>query len=157
MDFKNEKYEYMLHTWGGFYNKEYVEKHGKESGYFFFDTMGELQEYLKELKTIEKELNAFHLATEIEEGQNVRYKTIAKMKLKYSGKEYDYEYDFGYAYPIESAHFMFKDGNFSCDCNKSIFLHDKYGDEVQEKDCGDEIEITEFKVSQVKPTNTTWK
>ena len=150
MDFKNEKYEYMLHTWGGFYNEEYAKKHGKRGGYFFFDTMEQLQEYLNELKAIKKEMNASHLLAEISEGQNVRYKTIARMKMKYNGKEYNYEYDFGYAYPVDSAHYMFEDGNFACDCNRSAFLQAEYGDEIQEKDCGDEIEITEFQVLQVK-------
>ena len=95
-------------------------------------------------------MNAFYLATTIEEGKHVRYKTIAKMKLKYNGKEYDYQEDFGYAYPIESAEYMFKDGNYSCDCNKSLSLNRKYGDEVPVKGCGDEIELIEFEVLQVK-------
>lgn len=148
---KKEKYEYLIHTWGGFYNEEYVIKHGKEEGYFFFDTMDKLQEYLNELKQIENEIGASRLMYTIAEGRHVRYKTIAKMKMKYNGKEYDYEEDFGYAYPVESAHFMFEDGNYACDCNRSIFLHRRYGDEIQIKECGHEIEITDFEVLQIKP------
>ncbi len=34
-----EKYEYLLQTWGGFYNDEHVAIHGKEPGYLWFDTM----------------------------------------------------------------------------------------------------------------------
>lgn len=150
MKFVNEKYEYMLHTWGGFYNKENYKKHGKKDGYFFFNTMDELQKYLNELKYIEKRLSAFMLATNIVEGKHVRYKTIAKMKMNYKGKIYDYEHDFGYAYPVESAEFMFFDGNYACDCNKSMFLREKYKGKIHESTCGIEIEITEFEVIQTK-------
>lgn len=150
MNFKNEKYEYVLHTWGGFYNEEHAKIHGKKSGYFFFDTMEQLQQYLKELRNIQKEIGAYELMTDINEGKDVRYTTIAKMKMMYNGKEYDYEEDFGYAYPKDSARFMFFEGNYSCDCNKSIFLKRKYGSIIKEKDCGDDIKITEFEVLRVK-------
>lgn len=149
MDFTNEKYEYMLHTWGGFYNPEYASIHGRSAGYYFFDTKEELDSYLSELKTIEEKLKAFSLATSIEEGRHVRYRTIATMKMIYKGKPYDYTHDFGYAYPVEAAHFMFKEGNYMCDCNRSLFLKRNYSD-VQKKDCGHEIELSEFKVEQKK-------
>ncbi len=87
----------------------------------------------------------------IEEGYKTRYRTVAKMKMLYNGKTYDYEEDFGYAYGAESAKFMFEDGNYGCDCNRSLFLNRKYGKECPTKECGYEIEITEFSVEYVKP------
>jgi len=142
-----DKYEYMLNVWGGFFNDEFSKKHGKKEGYYFFDTMEELTIYLNELKSIK--CNGV-LMSNIEEGTLVRYKTIAKMKMKYNDKIYDYEYDFGYAYPIHSAYYMFEDGNYSCDCNKSMFLIEKYGDEISELGCGDDIELIDLEVIQIK-------
>ena len=155
MDFTNEKYEYLLQTWGGFYNEQYAKIHNLKPGYFWFDSKEELQKFLHGLQKIEKEMSAFHLATNIVEGQHVRYKTIAKMIMKYKGKDYNYEYDFGFGYPIESAHYMFEDGNYACDCNRSSFLSRIYP-EIEEKDCGDEIEMLDFTVRMenylLKPT-----
>ncbi len=148
MNFENEKYEYLLKTWGGFYNEEFQKIHGKEEGSFFFNTKKERKAYIDELKQIEKNLNARVLMITEEEGKSVRYSTIAKMKMIYNGKTYDYEEDFGNAYSEDSAHFMFHDGNYACDCNRSLFLSRKYG--VEEKDCGNEIKLIDFEVIQIK-------
>lgn len=147
MNFENEKYEYLLHTWGGFYNEEHKTKHGLEPGYFWFSTSDERKKFFDNLKEIEKKYEAHHLASSFKEGKNVRYRTIARMKLVYNGKEYPYEYDFGFCYPVESAHYMWEDGNYSCDCNKSLFLSRKY-EEVPELDCGNTIKTLYFVVTQ---------
>lgn len=152
-DFSNDKYEYCLNTWGGFYNTEYKAKHGAEPGYFFFDSLSDLQAYLNNLKKIEQDLSAFSLATTISEGRDVRYKTIAKIDFLYEGKSYPFEYDFGYAYPVDSARFMFEDGNYGCDCNRSSFLQDQYGDTFPELECGNKIEMVNLEILQVKPAS----
>jgi hypothetical protein len=41
---------------------------------------------------------------------------------------------------------MFEEGNYSCDCNKSLFLSEKYA-EIEEWDCGDKIELKNLTVS----------
>mgnify|MGYP003453093985 CR=1 FL=1 len=41
------KYEYLLHTWGGFYNKYYQEEHGEVPGYHYFDSKEERDEYFQ--------------------------------------------------------------------------------------------------------------
>lgn len=134
------KYEYMLHTWGGFYNEEHQIKHGYEEGYFWFDTADARERYIQELKEVEQKFNARHLAYTVEEGVHTRIKTIAKMIFVYDGKEYPYEYDFGFAYPPESAEYMFTEGNYSCDCNRSMFIG------IPELDCGEEIKMKNFEV-----------
>ena len=48
------KYEYMLHTWGGFYNKEYRDVHGYAPGYYWFETADERKSYVETLKFIEE-------------------------------------------------------------------------------------------------------
>ena len=124
------KYEYMLHTWGGFYN--FSDRHGFEEGYFWFDTDGGRQEYIDRLHKAKGEIRgemeegidrfiAGGLAAAEEEGEHVRLRTIASMVLVYDGKGYPFEFDFGYGYPPENAWWMFHEGNYSCDCNKSLF------------------------------------
>jgi hypothetical protein len=147
MNFDHEKYEYLLHTWGGFYNEEHKANHGLEPGYFWFSTAVDRQKFFDNLKKIEKKYSAYYLASSFKEGKHVRYRTIARMKLVYNGKEYPYKYDFGFGYPVHSAHYMWEDGNYSCDCNKSLFLSQIYK-EVPELNCGDSIQTRNFVVTQ---------
>jgi len=72
--------------------------------------------------------------------------TTVTMVFVYNGNEYPYEYDFDVEYPEEAAHYMFEDGNYSCDCNRSTFLHSKYGDVIPCMDCGNTIGMKDFKV-----------
>lgn len=145
------KYEYMLHTWGGFYNDEHKEKHGFKEGYFWFNSNEARQKYIDILKVVESEHNARFLITDLKDGFNLHSRTIAKMILVYNGKEYPFEYDFGYAYEAKNARFMFHDGNYSCDCNRKLFLHREYEAELGKCDfdedaCGNEIEMKNFEV-----------
>ena len=53
--------------------------------------------------------------------------------------------DFGYEYPEEQAIFMFEEGNYSCDCNRSLFIQDEYGENaIDELDCGEEIKMLNY-------------
>ena len=97
------KYEYLLHTWGGFYTKYYQEKHGEVSGYHYFDSKEERDEYLEKLKKIEIELSAFHLATILSEGYNTREVTTLHRVIKYEGKEYYSKYELSPNYPYDAA------------------------------------------------------
>ena len=97
------KYEYLLHTWGGFYNKYYQEKHGEVPGYHYFDSKEERDEYLEKLKKIEIELSAFHLVTILSEGYNTREVTTLHRVIKYEGKEYYSKYELSPNYPYDAA------------------------------------------------------
>lgn len=66
------KYEYLVYTWGGFYNEEHAIKHGLKSGNHFFDTAEERLKYINQLKEIEIDLNARHLVYTTTEGYNCR-------------------------------------------------------------------------------------
>lgn len=149
MDFANEKHEYMVHLWGGFFNEEHKARHGRESGYYFFDTAEERDRFVSTLHAEEEAFDAKYLAQDNADGRHVRYKTVAKMRLVYQGKEYALEHDFGYAYPVDAAHYMFEDGNYSCDCNRSLFLAEKY-EGFPELDCGHEVELAAFQVVRVR-------
>jgi hypothetical protein len=153
--FKDEKYEVVLHIWGGFWNKHNKEKHNIEQGNYFFDSRKEAETYLKEIRGIADSLGTKDsiIAHSIEEGKHVRYRTLAKMTFKKDNKKYPYEYDFGYAYPVEAAEFMFHDGNYGCDCNRSLFIQEQ--DKTFPKhECGEDIEVLNFVVLQVKDSTT---
>jgi len=73
---------------------------------------------------------------------------IATVSLKYKDKVYTFDYDFGKDYSEEGAEFMFEDGNFSCDCNRSIFIREYCDKDFEEMDCGDEIELVNLEVKK---------
>ena len=97
------KYEYLLHTWGGFYNKEHQDKHGEVEGYHYFDTKQERNEYLAKLRKIEKDLNATYLVAEESEGYNTRTITTLHRVVKWEGKEYYSKYELSPNYPHDVA------------------------------------------------------
>lgn len=69
-------------------------------------------------------------------------RTIAKMVFVLpDGTRRPYEYDFGYGYPAHSAAYMFEDGNYSCDCNRSNFIGEDF-------ECGHTIKMLDFEVEE---------
>ena len=133
------KYEYMLHIWGEIFN-EGCPMEGNPN-YYWFDTKEQRDNFISELNKMGK----YICVKDISEGYDTRKRTIAVMRFEYKSNFYDIEYDFGYAYPEESAEFMWEEGNDSCDCNRSSYIRLKYPD-FPELDCGDEIEMVDFKV-----------
>ena len=65
---KDLKYQYLLYTWGGFYNEQYQVKHKEKAGRHLFETHEERQNYIDKLREIEKILNARHLGITGSEG-----------------------------------------------------------------------------------------
>ena len=97
------KYEYLLHTWGGFYNDKYKKIHNKSDGYIYFDTKEERQTYIDELKTIEKELNATMLVMGLSEGFHCRTVTTLHRVIRYEGKNYYSKREMSPNYPYDVA------------------------------------------------------
>lgn len=97
------KYEYHLRTWGGFYNEQYLNIHQKSEGDFWFDTNEERQQYVNELKTLKKELNANSLMLVFTEGYCCRIETILHRVVEWKGKRYYSFYNMGINYPISVA------------------------------------------------------
>lgn len=62
---------------------------------------------------------------------------------------YNFVYDCGYEYPKESALFMFTDGNYSCDCNKSLFIIRNCDRNFKELACGNEIKLEKIEINYV--------
>ena len=50
-------------------------------------------------------------------------------------------------YPQDSAIWMFTEGNYACDCNRSLFIQQQFGeDAIPELPCGDTIELLEYHI-----------
>ncbi len=147
---------FMLHIWGGFFNDEHQEKHGIEEGYYWFKNARERAEFLAELQVVEAHLDARMLAYTMKNGSWTRRETTASMVFVFNGKEYPHQHTWGYGYPVSAAHFMFEEGNYSCDCNKSLMIG-RDGVDFPEMDCGDEIKLKDFKVTLSKPTKKNFE
>ena len=145
------KYEYHLHIWGSLFNDDILEKElGIKGDNFWFDTPDELVNFLNKVRSFANDhgrivMDAVHV------GYDVRKKTIAEMVFVLpNGKEYPYTYDFGYGYPLDGAHYMFHDGDYGCDCDRTLFLSRVYPEvDSTVLECGETITMKDFKVSQV--------
>lgn len=78
--------------------------------------------------------------------------TVADVTLKLpDGRVGSYTDTFGYGYAEHSARFMYYEGNYSCDCNRSRFLSarcEAFRD-LEEFDCGETIELVSFTVRKI--------
>ena len=137
--------EYMAHIWGGAWNENAnpsIEKDLEiKEGYHYFKTEEERDRFLKLIK----QYSSQGLVWDLREGEMTHKRTIFVADLKYKDLVYTIHCDFGYEYPEEEAIFMFEDGNYSCDCNRSLFIQDEYGENaIDELDCGEDIEILNY-------------
>jgi len=89
------------------------------------------------------------LAIDTKDGVMTHKRTVAEIGLRYKNKDYYYEDDFGYEYPADAAEFQYKENNYSCDCNRSLFIQRNCDEDFPEMDCGDEIELIHFEVKLV--------
>lgn len=141
--------EYMVHIWGGAWSedaKPSIEKDlGIKEGYHYFKTEEERDSFLKLVKQ-EKYSNQ-GLGLDLREGEMTHKRTVFVGDFKYKDRVFTIHYDFGYEYPEERAIFMFEDGNYSCDCNRSLIIQEEYGeDAIDELDCGEKIELIDYHI-----------
>ena len=101
------KYQYHLHTWGGFYNQWAKDIHHHEEGDYFFETSQDREDYLDKLLAIEDELQCHVLAYVKTEGYCCNTRTKLHRVIEWEGKQYYSERDMGINYDLESAaHFL---------------------------------------------------
>ena len=144
---------YHLTYWGQICNDDLINKAtGIADRDFWFASKQERQAFKEKLNAI-ADLNGVIIMFAEHEGPNALKRTVAKMVMQLpDGREVPFDYDFGYGYDADSAEYMFMDGNYSCDCNKSLFLHSIHP-EIPEMDCGDEIILKNFTVALVAVPN----
>jgi hypothetical protein len=87
-----------------------------------------------------------------DDNDHVHKLTWAKVKLSAHGKPYDFSMCFGFGYPKESVEYMFSEGNYACDCNRSGFIARYCDTEFPRHDCGDQIAVVELNVVYLEPT-----
>ena len=77
---------------------------------------------------------------------------VVKLRDTETGDEASYEYDVpDDADVIESQEFMWHEGNYSCDCNRMLFLARGLGREDPDVSCGDNrVVITDATIDGVK-------
>lgn len=137
---------YYLFTWGGIENNDLPLSKFGELGNYWFSTSEQRKCFKKQIKRLAEEYNKGVCFRE-EDGIHTWKKTIAVMDMVYREKTYQFEYDFGYGYSVESAKYMFEDGNYACDCNKSIFLGEFYPEDFSEElECGELISIARLNI-----------
>lgn len=139
--------EWMVHIWGGAFNADAnpsIEKdYGITEGYHYFETKDAKDSFcaICNLPEYKKQGLMMH----IEEGELTHKRTVFVGTFAYKDNTFVIHYDFGYEYPEESAEYMFTQGNYSCDCNRSIFIRNQHGPEsVPDLGCGYEIELVDF-------------
>ena len=139
--------EYMVHIWGGAWNDDAnpsIEKDlGIKDGYHYFQTEKEKDRFCELLNN--PIYSKQGIARDIKYGYMTHKRTIFVGTFKYKDREYVLHYDFGYEYPEEQARFQFLENNYSCDCNRSIFIREEYGeDAMPELECGNEVELLDY-------------
>lgn len=66
----------------------------------------------------------------------------ASVVLRHRAREYAFIMDFApIDYCIGSAKYIFEEGNYSCDCNRAIFISRYCNTRFPDMDCGDTIEL----------------
>jgi hypothetical protein len=92
----------------------------------------------------------------VETGPDCRVRTVAVMRLVFpGGVEVPLRDDFGWGYSVDSARFMWLEGNYSCDCNRSSFAQ-QLGYEVPDMECGDLVACEDFRVEQAGVPPLVW-
>lgn len=79
--------------------------------------------------------------------------TVALVTLRFpdDGGLVSFEMPFGYGYPEHAVHYIFEEGNYSCDCNRRIFAEDYCGRPPLAEDaqmCGETIELVSLAVEK---------
>ena len=76
--------------------------------------------------------------------------TIFVGTFKYKEKEFILRFNFEIQdYSEDDAIWMFTEGNYSCDCNRSLFIRQQFGDDsIPELPCGNTIELLDYHIEK---------
>ena len=144
-----KKEEYMVKVWGGAWSENAdpsIEKdYGIKEGSHYFDTKEEKDKFVSILNKPVYRKQGMMMYERY--GEMTHKRTIFVGTFEYKGNKFTIHYDLGYEYPDEDAEFYFTDGNFGCDCNRSLAIQWEYGEDVIPKlECGCEIELIDYHI-----------
>jgi len=74
------------------------------------------------------------------------YTYIVRVHLRYNGVTYSYEDAFEDAH---MAQYQYTDGNYGCDCNKSLFIQRHCDPDFPDRGCGERIELVALEPVEV--------
>lgn len=139
--------EYMVKVWGGAWNSDAepsIERdYGIKEGCHYFKTEKERDDFVSILRQPNYKNQGIMIS--IKNGIMTHKRTIFVGNFRYQGKDFTIHYDFGYEYAEDDALYAFEYGNYSCDCNRSLFIQNEYGEEAIELlNCGYEIELIDY-------------
>jgi hypothetical protein len=83
-------------------------------------------------------------------GNEYKMHTFVKFVLHYRGIDYKCIDDLGENYPLNVAHYIYEEGNYSCDCNRSLFLK-RIGVVCDELECGETIKLSNLEIFKAFP------
>jgi len=132
--------EYMLKWWGGC-ESEVKAKYGYDK-YLYFTSKDDRDK----VKNNIRKFDHLGLVFDEKDGNLTHKDTIALVTLKYNDKLYTYEDNFGKEFPEDVVRFQYEENNYSCDCNRSLFIQRYCDESFPEMGCGDEIELVELEI-----------
>jgi hypothetical protein len=137
--------KYHLKFWGGDVDTLLSIVNLQDTDYFF-GIKSNRDNFKRNLESVMQTYNLNHVVFAEYEGDDVDKERIVVVTLKLpNGDIHTYEESFGYGYPVDGIYFMYEDGSYSCDCNKSLQLMNN-GVKIEEFNCGDEIELVDLRV-----------
>lgn len=138
--------EYFVKCWGGAWNTDAnpsIESDLKiKEGSYYFTSKNERDKFISYLEL--PQYNSQGIVYITKESDKLTHKrTILIATFRYNGKNYTVSDDFGYEYDEDAAMFMYTDGNFSCDCNRSLIIESNHPGTFEEVpiSCGYTIEM----------------
>ena len=143
------KTEYMVNIWGGAWNHDAnpsIEKDlGVKKGAYYFPTEEKMNRFIELIAQPKYKDQGMMVDKHV--GELTHKKTVFVGTFTYQDKEFVLRVPFVHEYPADSAIFMFTTGNYGCDCNRSIFIREQYGeDAIPELDCGCEIKLVDYHI-----------
>lgn len=134
--------EYFVHFWGR--DAQAAKRDlGLPGDALYFTDRTTFDDVCAKLRTYE------WLVMTTEQGELTHRRTVAVALLRYRGKEYRVAQDCGLEYPVSAAQYMWLDGNYSCDCNRCLFIRDQCDPGFPDLECGEEIEMPRLLVVEV--------
>ena len=138
--------EYHVRFWGS--AEPHIAAIGISGTDHWFSSKPDRYDFIQKIRAC-AEMNGSTVMVTESEGPRCRLRSVARMMIRLpDGRGFPYEMDFGYGYPPDSAHYMFHDGNYGCDCNLSRFAYDAGAHDLDEMECGDSIKLEGFRVDE---------
>lgn len=153
--------DYLLRVWG---RDEDAVKALKTPDYlepdhaicYWFNTSKERSQFVRSLP---KDLMVVWSEVDKDHEHDVHAETVVTVTLLLpDGRKGTFEQSYGCGYPDDSVHYMWENGNYSCDCNRRLFLARYCGIDPENADldtyveCGDSIRLLSLKIEH-RPLN----